>query len=165
MPIDIAAIATTVVTSFLIPYVKKGAEKIAEEVTNTVSKGAAEHAVGLAQKVWNKVKSLFSSDKEKNTLQYFEQDPDTFQAAVEKILQQKLEQDSQAAQELDALLNAPEPTGGSTGAQIMNATYAGIADLRGANFSGAHGMNISGVSIGSQPPPIPSDRPDTEKKS
>lgn len=165
MVIDIAAIATTVVTSFLIPYIKKGSEKIAEEVTNKVSKGAAEHTVSLAQKVWDKVKSLFSSDREKNTLQYFEEDPDAYEGSVKKILQQKLEQDSNAAQELESLINAPDPTSGSTGAQIMNATYAGIADLRGANLSNAQGMSISGVSIGSAHPQTPTTRAESEKKS
>jgi hypothetical protein len=161
MAIDVAVLATTVVTSFLLPYVKMGAEKLAEEVTKKASQAAADHVIGVAKKVWNRMTKVFSSEKEQNTLEYFKDDPEAFQAAVEKMLREKLEKDSKLAQELDELVNAESPDGKGTGAQIMNAAIAGIVDLRGAHISGS-GHDIRGVSIGPSPtppwPPVPEEK-------
>ena len=43
MPIDLALLATTVVTSFLVPYAKVGLEKIAEGAGTQVGENAGEY--------------------------------------------------------------------------------------------------------------------------
>lgn len=146
MPIDVAILAATVVTSFLLPFVKMGAEKIGEKVTEKVSQVSGEHVAGLAKKAWGLVTKTFSSKEEKGTLTQFEKRPDAAKALVEAILKEKLEKDSKLARELDGLVNAESPDGKGTGAQIMDAAIAGIVDMRGAHISGLS-HEISGVSI------------------
>jgi len=154
MPIDVALLATTLVSSFLLPYVKMGAEKIAEEVTGKLGKGAAEHVTGVASKVWDRVKSVFSSDTDKATLTQFEKYPEQARDLIIAVLQEKLEQDRHLAQELAELVDSPGPDGRSTtGAQIMRAGIAGIVDLRQADFSRARGINITAVNQGTPPSP------------
>ena len=145
MPIDLAIIATTAVTSFLVPYAKAGLEKIATAVTEKVSEQAGEYAKELTGKVWNLVTFAFSSPKEQTTLELFQENPDEMQEMLIKKLQEKLTQDPGLAQSLAELINQPSPDGATTGAQIMNAGIAGIADLRGANLSNAQNMTIGGV--------------------
>ncbi len=74
---------------------------------------------------------------------------------LKKKLEKKLESDPALAQELSDLVDKPVAGGVSTGAQIMNAHIAGIADARGANFSGARGVEIAGVKYGTFPPKPP----------
>ena len=154
MPIDIAVLATTLITSFVVPYLKLGVEKIAEELTGKVSEAAAEQATGLTKKVWNRVKAAFSSEGEQFTLLQLKDNPEAAKPLVESILKKKLEEDTSLAQELQSLIQTPLGGGSSTGAQIMNAHIAGIVDARGANFAGAHGVDIAGVKIGSVPAPL-----------
>ncbi len=160
MPIDLAILATTVVTSFLAPYAKAGLEKIATAVTEKVSEQAAEYAKELTGKVWNLVTSAFSSPKEQTTMELFQENPDEMQEMLIKKLQEKLAQDPNLAQALADLINQPGPDSTTTGAQIMNAGIAGIVDLRGANLSHAQGIEVSGVKIGDKPAPK-SDKPAT----
>ncbi|MBN1991180.1 MAG: hypothetical protein JW953_00640 [Anaerolineae bacterium] len=159
MPIDLTLVATTAVTTFLVPYAKAGIEKIATAVTEKVGEKAAEYAGELTGKIWVLVKSAFSSPKEQATVELFEENPDEMQAMMIKALQEKLAQDPTLAQQLAELMNQPGPDGASTGAKIMQAGIAGIADLRGANLSHAQGMDISGVKIGHAAPPTTSDKP------
>jgi hypothetical protein len=148
MTIDSTALATAVVSSFLLPYIKLGAEKLSEEIGKTLGNLSAEYASGMVKRLWERVKAVFSSDDEKAVLAQFEKRPDAARALVESILQEKLGQDNQLAQELMELINAPGPDGKSTGAQIMQAGIAGIVDARGANFTNASGVTISGVTFG-----------------
>src|ERR1044072_8099393 len=140
--IDLAVLATTVVGSFLIPYVKLGAEKIAEGLVGKVSEAATEEVTGITTKIWNRVKSAFSSEGEQFTLLQLNEAPDAAKPLVESILKKKLEQDPKLAEELNELIQKPIEGGSSTGAQIMNAHIAGIVDARGANFAGASGVEI-----------------------
>ena len=148
MIIDSTALAASVVSSFLLPYVKLGAEKLSEEMGKTLGNVSAEYASGVVKRLWERVKAVFSSDDEKTVLAQFEKRPDAAKALVESILQEKLGQDSRLAQELMELINTPGPDGKSTGAQIMQAGIAGIVDARGANFTHASGVTISGVTVG-----------------
>jgi hypothetical protein len=157
MPIDLAILATTVVTSFLAPYAKAGLEKIATAVTEKVSEQAAEYAKELTGKVWNLVTSAFGSPKEQTTMELFQENPDEMQDMLIKKLQEKLVQDPNLAQSLADLINQPGPDGAASGAQIMNAGIAGIADLRGANLSSAQNMTIGGVIMGDKPAPKPDE--------
>lgn len=156
MPLEIiAGLATTVVSSILLPYIKDGAVKMAERITNSAGSAASEYTVQFAEKIWNKVKSAFTSDAEKVTLTQFEERPEAAKPLVEDMLKEKLQQDDQLAKELEALVASKSPTG-QTGAQIIGATYAGILDMHGATVSGAGnvfaGLNIGHPPSGSKPP-------------
>lgn len=153
MPLDIALLATTVATSFLVPYVKVGLEKIAEGAGKQVGEKAGEYVADLTGKLWGRVKSVFSSPEDQTVLTLFEKNPDEMQAMMIKALQEKLTQDPALAQQLADLIDQPGPDGTSTGAQIMNAGIAGIADLRGANLSHAQNLNIAGVILDDVSPP------------
>lgn len=147
MPIDLAVLATTVVSSFLLPYLKIGGEKLAEEIAEKVGSGTADYTADLTNRIWTRVKSAFSSERDQHVISEFEEEPDAAKSLIEAKLKKKLEQDLTLAEELDRLINSPTPDGASTGAQIMNAHIAGILDARGANFSNASNMNLAGVMI------------------
>jgi hypothetical protein len=144
MVVDIAVVAGVVVSKFLAPYVKLGAERLADEVSERFSDSAAEHVSELSESLWTRVKGLFSSEKEQTTLELFEQDPEGLEASVERILREKLDANPALAEELAGLVDSPSPDGSGTGAQIMSATIAGIFDARGATI---HGGKQAGVLI------------------
>ncbi len=145
MPIDLAVLATTVVSSFLLPYLKLGGEKLAEEISEKVGSGTADYAADLTNKIWKRVKSVFSSERDQHAMSEFEEEPDAAKSLIEAKLKKKLEQDPTLAEELDRLINTPTPDGASTGAQIMNAHIAGILDARGTNFSNSRNLKLAGV--------------------
>ena len=156
MPLDmIAGLATTVVSSILFPYIKEGAAKMAERITNSAGNAASEYTVHFAEQIWNKVKSVFTSDEDKVTITQFEKRPEAAKSLVEEMLKEKLQQDNDLAKELEALVASKSPSG-QTGAQIIGATYAGILDMRGATLSGS-GNVLAGLNIGH--PPIGSKGP------
>lgn len=146
MTLDIAALATTIVTSFLLPYVKLGVEKIAEKVTEQTSSAIAEEATTLTKKVWDRIKGVFSGDDAKR-LEYFESTQGENKDLVVAILKEKLQSDTQLADELDKLINPPTSAPTSGGAQIMKAHIAGIVDARGANFSNSSNVTMTGASV------------------
>ncbi|MDZ4751060.1 MAG: hypothetical protein SGI87_05545 [Flavobacteriales bacterium] len=149
MSIDVIALATTVVSSFLVPYVKVGANKIAEIIAEKVGESAAKKAVEVTQSVWKKVQIAFSGDEEA-VLQNFEKYEGAGQDLMIQILKKKLEEDSEFAHEINQIINPPlanSPESSSTGASIMKAHIAGIVDARKADFSNARNVNITGVSV------------------
>jgi hypothetical protein len=163
MPIEIAALAATVVSSFLLPYVKLGAKKLAEEVTEQTSSAAADHVTRTSSALWDRVRGIFTDEKEKTTLELFEADPDGLAATVERVLAEKLRSDETLAAELSELVEAQSPDGSGTGAQIMNATIAGIIDLRSAKIEGGTFTAVNvGADRGGQAPSRPSG-PETSK--
>lgn len=153
MPIDVAALATTIVSTILLPYVKKGADKLAEGLGEKLGEASAQHVTGTMGKIWERIKAIFSSDDDKQALAQFEKRPDAAKGLVEEILKEKLAQDGKLAQELTEILARPGPAGQGTGAIIGNAAIAAIIDARGADFSGTQGVTITGVNVGELPKP------------
>lgn len=164
MPIEIAALAATVVSSFLFPYAKKAVEKVAEVVTEKFGEAAAKHGADLTGKVWARIKAAFTSDKEKSALENFEEMPDESRALIEAILKKKLAEDAALHADLEKFVAAPSPVPGMTGAQVMHAGIVGIVDLRGATVSGS-GNVYSGVSIGGASPGQPAGGPTLPPKT
>jgi len=148
MDIDTATLATTIVTYFLLPYLKLGGTTLAKKITERVGGAAADEAVEVTQKVWDRVKSAFSSERDQHVFSEFEGDPEAAKPLIEAKLKKKLDQDPSLAGDLQQLVNAPGHDGVSTGAQIMKAHIAGILDARGANFSNASNLKLAGVMIG-----------------
>src|SRR5215213_7300903 len=120
----IETLAATVVAQVLLPYVKEGAAKIGEAAALKFGEAAGQHAVEVAQKTWARVKFVFSSGKDRITLEQFQELPEEAAPLVEGILKRKLQEDNQLAEELDKLVNSPDPDGKGSGAQIIGATYA-----------------------------------------
>jgi hypothetical protein len=156
----IEILAATVVAQVLLPFVKEGAAKIGEAAAQKFGEAAGQHAVEVAHKTWDRVKSAFSSDKDKVLLEEFQELPDEAAPLVEGKLKTKLQEDNQLAEDLDKLVNSPDPDGKGTGAQIIGATYAGVVDLRGGTVSGSNAV-ITGLSVNPQTPqpqrPAPPD--------
>lgn len=162
MPLDLVALAGTVVTSFLLPYIKDGAKKVAETLTEKGSQAAVTYVTEVAQKVWDRVTSAFSSDTDKATLAQLEEYPEAAQPLVEAVLKKKLEQDDQLAQELDQLVNTPGPEGQSASLLIKDVVGdVGVLYMPHANFQQAQNVRLAGVmkeyktSEGNDPPAAP----------
>lgn len=147
MPIDAAALATTVVGNYLMPYVKKGLQKIGEEVKQKLDEAAAEHATKVTAKIWEKVKSLFGP-KDEPLLDQLKQRPEVSQPLVEAVLRDKLNEDTEAAEDLDNLVRAQDPQGNGTAAQIMQSAGIAVAVVA-SDFRGASGVVIAGKVYGS----------------
>lgn len=147
MSIDFAALASTIAGSFLIPYVKIGAEKLAEEAGKKLGEAASTGAMSAPQQIWARVTAAFTSDEDKQALAQLEKRPDAAKPLVEAILTEKLTQDAGLAQELHALVALAEGQTLSTGAQISGAEIAGIADARNAHLEGSSNVIISGVTL------------------
>jgi regulator of sigma D len=158
MVIELGALATTVVGQILVPYLKEGAKKIADEASKKFGESAGHYAADLAGKIWDRVKATFTSDREKNTVADFQEKPEDAKDLMVAKLREKLQNDPKLAEELQKLVNAQSPDGKGTGAQIIGATYAGIVDARGATISGGVVGGIV-MSPTSPPPPPPTTRP------
>ncbi len=137
MAIDVALLAASVVAKFLMPYAKKGAEKLSEEIGKTLGASAATQAVDVAKRIWTRVKSVFSSSKEQTTLALFTEDPETYGTALEKLLVERLRRDPDLAAELQGLVGAS--MGGERTAVEIMAETVGYVDARGATISGTVG--------------------------
>ena len=146
---DPATLAATALGSFVLPYVKMGADKLAEHISQNAGNGAAEFATDLAHKVWDKVSSLFESDVEKGTLQQFQKQPELIQPVVQSMLTDKLQADPTLAKEVQALVQSSTPGVSNAGALIQGAYIAGVVQAQGAHISGG---NVAGVQLGSWPP-------------
>jgi hypothetical protein len=111
--LELAALATTVVTQFLVPLVKQGAEKLAEGVASRAGEEVGEQAAGVAQRLWKRVTEAFAGDPDDETsLDLFQKKPETYAQAIEDLLRSKLEEDRGFADELQKLVDQPTPDGG-----------------------------------------------------
>jgi hypothetical protein len=153
MPLEIAVLATSIVTSFLMPLVKQGAEKISEAVSAKFSAAAGEHVSKVAKNIWEKVKDAFNSDTEKATLTQFEKYPEESKPLVEKMLEEKLKADPKLATDLDKLAQSPSPGGGT--AVSIAASTVGYVDARHATISGGI---VAGYMAGTPPPISPPNK-------
>ncbi len=152
MPIDIAMLAATVISTYLLPFLKDGAKSLGEELSKKLGENAAKHVTEAAPKIWERVKKAFSDNDEIITLGLFEKSPEVYEEPVKKILQRKLQDDDQLSQELNQMVRGPEEKGQSIGAQITDAVNAGIVDLRGATISGSN--NVITGAVFNQPGPV-----------
>jgi hypothetical protein len=167
MPIGLVELATTVVTSFLAPWAMDGAQKLAEKVGEKMGDAAATGVVETSKKIWDRVKDAFSSGDDLiklDLLEEFKADPVTWEKPVQKKLQEKLEQDSALAEELDKLVNTATADGKSGNIQIKDVVGdVGVLYMPGANFQGAQGLRFAGVmkeyKTGQGEDPAPSGNP------
>src|SRR5579875_4158640 len=121
---DPISLSATAVGAFLLPYVKKGAEKMGEVLAKEFGEGAGKQVAETAGKRWDKVTHVFSSEKEITTLNLFKEDPETYQEPVKKILSEKLKSDPALAEEVHQLLKSATSAVPGGGASIQNAVNA-----------------------------------------
>ncbi len=151
MPLDAAALAATIVGSYLVPLVKAGATKLSADLSEKIGAGAADHLGRTAVSLWERVKDLFRGEDDKHMMEEFQDMPDEAAPLLAAKLRRKLEADPSLAEALYATANSQIPGTGATGAQIMNASTAGIVDLRGAQVTGS-GQTFTGVHVEVQDP-------------
>jgi hypothetical protein len=133
--IEIALLATTIVSKFLVPFFKKGKDGFTEDVAKTEGEAAAEGLTKTAQALWQRITGRFDQDKEKSAVSLFPDEPEDTANVMIKYLKQRLENDADFRKELDQLVEAPVSGTDQTSWQLM-AKYAGVVDARGATISG-----------------------------
>lgn len=159
-------LAAAVVSRFLLPALQDGAGAIAGAIADKVGEQAAAHTEGLIGKLWERVDRAFggAGEREQRTLEDFKEDPETYEDAVTKILQRRLDADPALAEDLQKLLDEPVPGTGMTGAQVWNAGVVGIVDARQARFTNVDSVNLTGAVVSDQAasravPPAPQEPP------
>jgi hypothetical protein len=152
---DPVSLAAAVVGTFLVPFLKEGARSLADAVSRESGTAAAGHAVDVAERLWQRVRSLFTGSDERQALEAFERFPEDLQKRVETMLRQRLEADTQLLSELTGLVTLPAPDGASTGVQVMRAHIAAVIDNRNAHISGG---TFIGVNVRGRPPDTPPEQ-------
>jgi hypothetical protein len=162
MAIEIAAtLAADLVAKILLPYAKLGLKKVGEELKERAGPAIEAQATSLTGKVWDKVKSLFQSERDRYALEQFEESPEAAAPIFTRTLEKKLAEAPQAAEELQQLVDTPVAPDGSVTLQHIMAQTFGYVDARGASISGGQ---VAGVIVGAPPaavmgPPRPPEAP------
>ena len=131
--IEVAALAG-IVAQVLVPFVKRGATRLASELASSAEDTAAEYAAETAATIWDRVRSVFSSDADRHTVEEFERYPEDTERTLKRKLEEKLESDPELAAELERLVQSEAPGGGGNVIQILG--NGGFVDLRYAHVSG-----------------------------
>ncbi len=139
MSIEIAKLASLIVGSLLTPYLKKGKDKFIEEIGGE----AGEKSASLAADIWKKVKAIFGSDKDKQRIEKFEKAPEEKEAFITELLEEKLEEDKQLAQELEEQIRKLKT---SDGKSIMQVFAHNVINFKDTSIGG---HSIVGGIIGS----------------
>jgi hypothetical protein len=153
--LEIAALAATVVSKFLVPLLTKSRDKLEDDLSEAGAKAAAGGLVKTAESLWDRIKKRFDRDDEKNAVALFEQHPEDMKAMLSKLLEQRLSEDPEFHKQLSDLAEAPVAGTGQTAWQLMG-EYVGGVDARGATISG--NATVAGVVVGA-PPPRPPNLP------
>lgn len=145
--IEIGMLAASVVSSFLVPLVKDGAEQLRAKLMEKGSESAATGLVDTARGLWDKIRGK-SEGTDAQIVDLFEKDPDKMSSALESVVKSLLESDPDLHREVSAMVENKQD--GSPSWQLMG-TYVGAVDARGATFSG--NASVAGVRIGSTEKP------------
>jgi hypothetical protein len=162
--IDIAAIATTAVGSFLVPYLKVGAQGIADAVSRRFTDAAADETTKIAGTLWDRVKGLFDSDDERTIVELFENDPDGLARTVTEKLEAKLGQDERLARDIADLMGSDRRDQAAPATIMQQADVGAIINMPQADFRSASNFRIVGVERGVAPAkPASSTSPETDR--
>jgi hypothetical protein len=138
--IELATMATLLVSSFLVPLLKKGAESLGTELRERTTQSVADGLVGTAQRLWDRVKGSLGSRDDQDIVDMFERQPEVMQEALEKLIRRKLEQDEGFRREVAQLLEA-EAEPGVASWKLMG-EIVGAVDARQAQITGG---TVAGV--------------------
>lgn len=141
MSVETVALATTVITSFLLPYLQKGSEEFLNEIASKSGKNIAQHTSEITEKIWERVKSVFNSEGDKVTLQYFEKNPEKFREEMQESLLAKMKSDQALVVYLNEVTQSKFQNDGRTAAQIV--TRINVA-VTGNSFKNIDTVNIIG---------------------
>ena len=164
-------LAGTVVSQILIPFIKKGAETLKNELfdglgkkmAETAAETAAKGVVDVAEKAWDRVKGAMTGEKEKAAVTVFESDPETAAPILTKALGAKIQSDETLRTDLQTLVDQKISGTQSTGASIYG-DYGILMDFRNATFSGGT-QNITGANFATGPAqPRPTQGPSDPTK-
>lgn len=139
---EIITLAATVVSSFLLPYLQKGADEFLTEIASKSGKNIAQHTLEVTEKIWEQVKSVFSSEGDKVTLNYFEKNPEKFKEEMQESLSTKLASDQELFLHLNNLANSKLQGGDQTTAQIVTTTIN--VTVTESSFKNIDRVNIVG---------------------
>jgi len=157
--IETATLATYVVGSFLVPLLKKGADRLTEDLGAKVGATASDGLVDVAKKLWEKVRGRTRGTSDAPVVDLFEQKPDLMQGALETVVRELVEQDQEFRREVTEMLERAAPDGTPTW-QLMGHNV-GVVNAQGAHISGS--AQVAGViaNISSAPPtgPAPTSEP------
>lgn len=142
MSAEYITLAATVVTSFLLPYIKMGAEEFLAEIASKSGKNIAQHTLEITEKVWDRVKSVFNSEGDQVTLEYFQKNPEKFQEEMQESLTLKLKADGKLMASLTELIHSKLSNDGQTASDVITTTIN--VRVRGNVFKNVGEVNISG---------------------
>ena len=140
--LELAALAGSLVASFLVPLVRDGAEKLTEELTQRTSAAAADGLVGVTKRLWDRVRGKAAETGDGDVIDVFEAKPEIMQKAVEDLVLKMLNDDPSFRAEVSGLMEGTE--GGVARWQLMGENV-GVVDARNANIQGGV---IAGVIVG-----------------
>jgi hypothetical protein len=160
--IEIALLATTVVSKFLVPLFNKGKDGFKDDLAETEGRAAAEGLIGTAEAIWHKVTARFSRDNEKSAVSLFTEDPKNMENMMTNFLQKRLEEDAGFREQIQQLVDTPVSGTGQTSWQLMG-EYVGAVDARNAQISGGQVAGLI-VNSGSSQQPVPPTAPDPGAK-
>jgi hypothetical protein len=156
MALDLLALATLVVKTFLVPLAKLGSEKYVEAYAKQTGETAAKKAEQTTKRIWNKVRAEFQDNEEEQTFNAFEQRPELSEQLLITVLEERLKSNPNFAEELNQLANPPEDEE-LGGARIVKAHLAVVE----SDFRNAKNFNIIGsVHDGSDVPKFDDDSAD-----
>jgi hypothetical protein len=125
--IDVALL----VSYFLVPYLKHGAEELANRVAESAGEGAGKQVASTAGKIWARVRSAFSSDRDRALLEEFKDKPDEATPLVEARLREKLEADEELRRDLEEIVSArATATGDNALSIVQQADVANVLVVR-----------------------------------
>ncbi len=156
--IETATLATYVVGSFLVPLLKKGADKLADDLGEKVGATASDGLVDVAKKLWDKVRGKTADTNDAAVVDLFEQQPDRMQGALAEVVNELLENDQEFHREVSAMLEK-ETAGGTPTWQLMGQNV-GVVNAQGAHIGGS--AQVAGVIYGVPPAPAPGPAPTPE---
>jgi hypothetical protein len=143
--IEIALLATTVVSKFLVPLFKKGQDGFEDDLAGTAGRAGAEGLVATAEAIWHKITERFSRDDEKHAVSLFPGSPDDMEKMMTNFLQKRLGEDAGFREQIEQLVDTKVSGTGETSWQLMG-EYVGAVDARNASISGGQ---VAGVIVNS----------------
>jgi hypothetical protein len=144
--LELTALAGSLVASFLIPLVRDGAEKLTEELSQRTSAAAADGLVGVAKRLWDRVRGNAAETGDADVIDVFEAKPEIMQKSVEDLVLKMLNDDPSFRAEVSSLMEGTE--GGVARWQLMGENV-GVVDARNATISGG---TVAGVVVGDKWP-------------
>jgi hypothetical protein len=144
--IDITMLSATVVSNFLLPYLKLGADRLLAKLSEEIGEAGAKKLTSISQNLWDSFKQLFTSEVDQPVLKHIEEHPKESQELMKSLLNQKLAQNPAIAEEMYALTNFSEDK--KTVFEGAMKTITGTIHLENTVISNNSEVNITAVKLG-----------------